>query len=229
MNKLFIFVFLITAGLDLFSQTSFTDYAGYVIFQKGDSFYTKIRIDDRVKNIEFSNLFNEFVYINKEKHPDTASANHGNVIGYGFKKDTTQYNFHGLALNGQKNKSGDKNSIFAWCIVDGPLKLYSYAYDTKIDRFSMTKSLYQNANPNALLHEYTKNKKLKYFFQKTNESLKQVPENADNSPEKKWLRFFFRDNESLANKIGKEINIFDLEAMVKEYNNWYQQNQATNK
>ena len=213
---------------NLLSQTNFIDYRGYVIFQNNDSFFTKIRIDDKVKNIELSNLYNEVVYINKEKKPDTISPAHDDIIGYGFKKDTTQYNFHKLLLN-QKNKSADKNPIFAWCIVDGPLKLYSYSYDITLDRFSLTKSLYQNANPNALLHEYTKNKRLKYFFQKTNEELKQVPENSDNSPEKKWLKSFFKNDESLCNKIGKEINIFDLETMAREYNSWYQQNQAINK
>jgi len=228
MNKTLLFVFFIIVQHALLSQTKFIYYPGYVIFKNKDTFFTKIQVDDKIKDIELSNLYKQVVYLNNKNSPDTNSPDQPDIIGYAFKKDTIQYNFHKLVLNNLKNKNGDKNSIFAWCMVEGYLKLYSYAYDLRVEHFSWSKTLYQNMNPNSIWHEYTKTKRLNYYVQKGDEELNKVPKNSDNSPNKKWLKSFLKDDKILAEKIGKEINIFDLETMVREYNIWYGQKQAGN-
>jgi len=68
------------------------------------------------------------------------------------------------------------------------------------------------------MHEYSRNKVLNYYFQKGDGELIRIPKNADGSPNKKWLKKFFKDDNTLSGKIGKEINIFDLEQMAREYN-----------
>jgi len=38
--------------------------------------------------------------------------------------------------------------------------------------------------------------------------------------DKKWLKNYFRDYPELTKKIGRDIETYELEIMVKEYNDW---------
>ena len=227
MKKLLLVAVFIFSGKNLFPQ-NFINYSGYVIFKNNDTLFTRLRIENRVKNIEFSNLFVSVLYYNKMNRVDTAFANDSSIIGYGFKKDSSQYYFHRLTLNSFKNKSGDVYPIYAWRISNGPLQLFAYGYDIRIDRFAWSKTLYQNVNPNSIMHEYTKNRRIKYYFKKNNNELIQIAQDSDGSPQVKWLKAYFKDYSSLSKKIGKDINAFDLETMVNEYNQWYQTNSQQN-
>ncbi len=215
MNKILIHLLLAVCPFMAFSQNSFSYYPGYVIFKENDTLFTKIAIDKKTKNIELSDLYIKVVYLDNQNHLDTTFSDETGLIGYSFKKDTIQYNFHKLIF---QKKEGRKDPIFAWCMVGGYLKLYSCAHDIRVEHLNWSGSLYQNLNPNALMHEYSRNKVLNYYFQKGNGELILVPKNSDGSPNKKWLKKFFRDTNILSDKIGKEINIFDLEQMAKEYN-----------
>lgn len=215
MKKILIHLLLGICPFIVVSQTSFSYYPGYVIFKQKDTLFTKIAIDNKTKNIELSDLYIKVVYLDNQNRLDTAFCDGTELIGYSFKKDTIQYNFHKLICD---KKEGNRDPIFAWCIVPGYLKLYSYAHDVRIEHINWSASVYQNLNPNGIMHEYSKNKVLNYYFQKGDGELIRVPKNSDGSPNKKWLKKFFKDNNVLSGKIGKEISIFDLEQMAKEYN-----------
>jgi hypothetical protein len=218
--KGFLFILALAISGNLHSQ-SFINYPGYIIFKNGDTLFTKLRVDSKIKNVEFSNLFKAVLFYNKQNQIDTAFADDTTIVGYGFKKDTSNYYFHRLVLNSMKNKPGDKYPIFAWCISNGPLKLFAYGYDVRTEHFAWSKTLYHNLNPDALTHEYTRNRRIKYYFKKNEEDFTAVAENSDNSPQVKWLKAYFKDYSSLSEKIGKEINAFDLETIVNIYNDWY--------
>jgi hypothetical protein len=49
---------------------------------------------------------------------------------------------------------------------------------------------------------------------KTKKSLKNVPGVINT----RWLKEYFSDDEILVKKIGKELDVSDLELIVKEYN-----------
>lgn len=230
MRRILFFVCFIGICINLLSQNNFTDYTGYVIFEHNDTLLTKIRVDKKVKNIELSDQFNKVTYLDKYGNSDTALSNQSKIIGYGFKKDSIAYDFHKIIVTNIKFQHGKKTPIFAWCIINGFTKLYccSYNFDSE-DKNMPNLNPFGIYGPSSVLYEHITGKKLSYYFQRATDDIKAVPEKNNNSPDKRWLKTFFKDDKDLCKKIGNEISLFDLETMVKDYNDRYEQTQHVNK
>jgi len=104
MKKFLIYLVLGACPFTVFSQTSFSYYPGYVIFNQKDTLFTKIAIDNKTRNIELSDLYVKVVYLDNQNHLDTAFCDETELIGYSFKRDTVQYNFHKLICQKKRRK-----------------------------------------------------------------------------------------------------------------------------
>ena len=198
----------------VYSQSSHKFCRGYICSSEGDTVFTKIIIENTVKNIELSDLYQKVVYVSNDNQLDTAYPGKSKIMGYGFQKDTGMYHF----IRVKTGKKGKKDIFkYAWRILDGYAKLYSYAYD-----FVGMKTTYQNGWAHGDIY---RNKSLNYYLQKGASEAKFVPQRQRIFNDEKWLKDFFKDDETLRKKIGKEIKSYDLEAMVNEYNAWYSSRQ----
>ena len=101
-------------------------------------------------------------------------------------------------------------------MIQGPVTLYQYARNTELDYFKPTLDR-NRRNSGTYTQRYI------YYYLKRNDVIsfvrtKATLRNVPGSIDKKWLKEYFNDDIELANKIGKEIEAFDLETIVTEYN-----------
>lgn len=193
----------------LFSQKNIFKFPGYVVTINNDTIRAQIIITDHVNNIELSDLFTQVTYLDSTGNKVTAWPEK-QLTAFQFLNNGKQYHFEKLLLN-KKNEYG-----FAYRMIHGPVTLYQYARNTELDYFKPTldRSRRQSGKyTQRYIYYYLKRNEV-ISFVKTKATLRNVPGSID----KKWLKSYFNDDIELANKIGREIEPFDLETIVNEYN-----------
>ena len=193
----------------LFSQKNIFKLPGFVVTNTNDTIKAQIIVNDHANNIELSDLFSEVTYLDSTGKKFTAWPQK-QILAFQFRNNGKEYYFEKLLLN-KKNEYG-----FAYRMIQGPVTLYQYARNTELDYFKPTLDR-NRRNSGTYTQRYI------YYYLKRNDVIsfvrtKATLRNVPGSIDKKWLKEYFNDDIELANKIGKEIEAFDLETIVTEYN-----------
>jgi hypothetical protein len=196
---------------NLFSQKNISKFSGFLVTNTNDTIKSYILVTDHSNNLELSNLFDEVTYVDSVGKRVTANA-YQHISSFHFIKDNKNYDFEKISLDDVKNK---KNG-FALRIIKGSVSLYLYSSNSELTLFRPT------LNPNnQSTGDYTQRYIYNFLKEdgvlslvKTKKSLKNVPGVINT----RWLKEYFSDDEILVKKIGKELDVSDLELIVKEYN-----------
>lgn len=217
--KYFNSTLLLLIGLAGTAQKKSSYYPGYIIYSNNDTFFTKIGLSGQI--IEMSDLFTQVTYIDSTRE-EKRSFPGKEISGFGFQIDSTMYDFYEITIGNEFPESG---KVFAWKVVNGHIKLYYYGYDGSGERF-----VAGQRGPATVGYDQ---RYVASFVQKGNEKLVRAKSkfgfNAAKTIyyDKKWLKDLFKDDKELVEKIGKKIATYDIEAMIKEYNAWFDK-QKTN-
>src|SRR5258706_12768321 len=98
MNKFILLLCFVVLCGELFSQSNFTRYPGYIIFKNNDTFHTKILINSKVKNIELADLYEQVSFIDSNDKIKIARPEEDDIMGYSFKIDTGKYYFYKISI-----------------------------------------------------------------------------------------------------------------------------------
>lgn len=210
MRKIFFLLTVLFTSTHLFTQRNISKFPGFIVTNTNDTVKVQILITDHVNNIELSNLFNVVYYFDSAGNKFTAFPDE-KIACFQFTKNSKNYLFEKILVNEKRNRFG-----FALRLINGPVTLYQYCRETDLDSFRPT------LNPNQSSGGTYTQRYIYYYLKRgntlsyvrTKATLKNIPGSID----KKWLRDYFSDNAELANKIGKEIEEYDLESIVNEYN-----------
>lgn len=214
MRNLFnLFVFVL-AFITTSAQKNFSKFPAILTTTNNDTIRALLIISNHANNIELSNLYDKMTYIDSNGKEFTVRPNE-HILSFQFHNNSTNYRFERITLNGTKKKKLEYG--FGLCIIKGYMSLYQYSFDSE------NLVVLPGSRPNQPSVENYPQRHIYHFLQKRNElpslvktnpTLKGIPGNN----ERKWLRDYFKDYPHLAKKIGKEIETYDLETMVKEYN-----------
>ena len=210
---LFAFSLFLTTSI---AQKNPSKFPATLITVNNDTIKAQIILSGHSNNIELSDLFVEVTYEDSAGGKFTVRPNE-HILSFQFNNKHQIYYFERIALKGTEPKKQEYG--FGLCIVKGYLSLYQYSFD--LDAAILTTTL----SPGKPSAGNFKQRYIYNFLQKHNlppSLVKRKPSFTGMSPnnEKKWLKHYFKDYPQLAKKIGKEIKTYDLEAMVKEYNDW---------
>ena len=211
--NLFVFVLILTTS---FAQKNFSRFPAILTTTSNDTIRALLIISNHSNNIELGNLFEEVTYIDSTGKVFTVGPGE-HILSFEFHNNSRYYRFEKITLSGASKKKLEYG--FGLCIIKGYISLYQYSVDSE------NLILLPGLRPNQSSIENYTQRYIYHFLQKQNElpSLVQTKSTLKGTPgnnKMKWLRNYFKDYPQLAKKIGKEIQAYDLETMVKEYNDW---------
>jgi len=201
----------------LLAQKNPSKFPGFLIASNNDTIKGQIIVSEHSNNIELSNLFREVTYIDSTGKQITVRPNQY-ILSFQFSNKNQNYYFERINLNDKPKK--EPEYVFALRIVKGYISLYECSFETQ---YLMIKSA---LSPNVPTATNVAQRYFYYFLQKQNMPPSRVKRSFSFTSDvsvnidKRWLKSFFRDYSELTRKIGRDIKTYELEIMVKEYNDW---------
>ena len=217
MKKIFgSFAFILSVTV-LLAQKNPSRFPGFLIATNNDTIQGQIIVPEHSNNIELSNLFREVTYIDSTGKQIMVRPNEY-IISFQFSNKNQNYYFERINLNDKPKK--EPEYVFALRIIKGYISLYEYSFDTEYLNIKGALS------PNVPTATTVAQRYFYYFLQKQNMPPSRVKRSfsftsdVSMNNDKKWLKNYFRDYPELTKKIGRDIETYELEIMVKEYNDW---------
>ena len=210
------FAFILSVTV-LLAQKNPSKFPGFLITTNNDTIKGLIIVSEHSNNIELSNLFREVSYIDSTGKQFTVRPNEY-IISFQFNNKIQNFYFERINFNDKPRK--EPEYIFALRIIKGYISLYEYSSDTE------TLMIKPALSPNVSTATNLAQRYFYYFLQKQNMSPSRVKRNfsftagVSGNNDKNWLKNYFKDYPELTKKIGRDIETYELEIMVKEYNDW---------
>lgn len=217
MKKIFSLLVFFLSVTVLFAQKKPSRFPGFLITTNNDTLNGQIIVSEHSNNITLSNLFREVSYIDSTGNQFAARPN-GYIKSFQFRDKIQHYYFEKINLNDNPKK--EPEYVFALRIVKGYISLYEYSFETE------TSTIYPTLSRNVPSAANAAKRYSYYFLQKQNMPVSRVKRsfslnsNISGNNDKNWLKNYFKDYPELSKKIGRDIETYDLEVMVKEYNDW---------